>query len=98
MAVDAVLALEAHHDHRRGRRGDRVGDRRFEPGTIADRAVDEPVQPRDLRKVEPERRGEDLLDTARGPRRGKKVEDTPAVVAATTDRGLKPWRWRPPQP
>src|SRR5205814_7021783 len=62
MPGHAVFAFHPHHHHRRCGCRDGVGNRGLETRSIRHRAVHEAVEPRHLRQVETEWRGEDLLE------------------------------------
>src|ERR1700704_5385793 len=62
MPVNAVLALEPHDDHRRCGCSDGVRDRGLESGAVGHRGIDKPVKPRHLRKIQAQRRHEQLLE------------------------------------
>src|SRR5712692_2681236 len=98
VAAHAVVAPESHHDHRRGRLVDRVADRGLEAGPVGDRAVDQPVQARDLREVETERGREDLFEDVQVLSLRQEVEDAAAVVVADDDRRLDAMPPDRPQP
>src|SRR6266849_2169259 len=98
MPAHAVVTLETHHDHRRGRLVDGVADGGLEARPIGDGAVDESVQAGDLREVEPERGREDLLEDVRVLSLRQEVEDTAAVVVADDDRGLDAMPPNRPEP
>src|SRR5437879_1230225 len=85
MAAHAVVALETHDHHRRRGFVDRVRDRGLEPGALVHRAVDEYVEAGDLREVEAQRRGEDLLENVLVLNLRQEVENAAAVVVADDD-------------